>query len=477
MPRRLAVALVAAAAVAAAAPAAHAGRPGVWTRVSDPPVSSNIDRPSLARTPDGILHVVWKRDNAVDTGRDDLMHSAVRPGGALIGSQPVAANWSIIGRASILVDPAVGLRVLVGGQAGTPPGNTANQALSTATSADGGATWVLSPSDVAGGAVLGNEGPTAAIVDSTGTVVSVFGSVRVHRGLIAPADSTTIPTFQPVCCGGYGNLAAATGGQIWVAWHASENPPGERGVFYQGADPGTGAPLGTRTRLTWATASAPSQPVALAALRGPSARVLVGATTPDGFVEVADLTTGARTSLRSGRGADDVWLAADDAGRAWAAWATRRGAIAVRRSNVGATRWGALVEVALPSGAGTMWGLMANAQTGVLDLVPQLSVSRGAGNPDTGLGAWHTQVRPGLTLSVVRAAVRAGQDAIFDVRDAGDPVAGARVRVGARAAVTNARGRAVLRIAATALPGPRTATATKAGYAAATGTLIVRPPR
>ena len=213
MPRRLAVALVAAAAVAAAAPSAHAGRPGVWTRLSDPPTSSNIDRPSLTRTPDGILHVAWKRENAVDTGRDDLMHSAVRPGGALLGSQPVVANWSIIGRASIVADPAVGLRVLVGGQAGTPPGNTANQALSTATSADGGATWSLSPADVAGGAVLGNEGPTAAIVDPTGAVFSVFGSVRVHRGLVAPADSTTIPLFQPVCCGGYGNLAATSAGR------------------------------------------------------------------------------------------------------------------------------------------------------------------------------------------------------------------------------------------------------------------------
>ena len=193
MPRRLVVALVAAAAVAAAAPAAHAGRPGVWTRLSEPPVSSNIDRPSMARTPDGILHVVWKRDNAVDPSRDDLMHSAVRPGGALLGSQPVAANWSIIGRASIVADPAAGLRVLVGGQAGVPPGNTANQALSTATSADGGATWVLSPTDVAGGSVLGDEGPTAAIVEPTGAVFSVFGSVRVQRGLVAPADSTTIP--------------------------------------------------------------------------------------------------------------------------------------------------------------------------------------------------------------------------------------------------------------------------------------------
>ena len=37
---------------------------------------------------------MWKRDNAVDPSRDDLMHSAVRPGGALLGSQPVAANWS-----------------------------------------------------------------------------------------------------------------------------------------------------------------------------------------------------------------------------------------------------------------------------------------------------------------------------------------------------------------------------------------------
>ena len=39
--------------------------------------------------------------------------------------------------------------------------------MSTATSADGGLTWALDPADVAPASLLGNEGPTAAIIPDT----------------------------------------------------------------------------------------------------------------------------------------------------------------------------------------------------------------------------------------------------------------------------------------------------------------------
>jgi len=295
---------------------------------------------------------------------------------------------------------------------------------------------------------------------------------------VAPSDSTTIPSFQTVCCGGYATLAATAGGQVWVAWHASENPPGERGIFYQGVDPASGAPLGTRTRIPYASPFAPSQSVALAALHHPSGRVLAATTSSQGLIDLTDVATGARVPLAgAGRGNSRLRLAADPSGRIWVVWRTRAGDIGVIRSNVGATRWGAFVGVDLPTGARTLWGVSADAQAGVLDIVGQLSVSRGSGNPDTGLGAWHTQVRPGLTLTLVTAAVRPGFRAVFRVQDAGDPVAGARVRLGSRSVLTNVRGQASLLIPETAAPGRRVVRATKAGYTADSDTLTVRPLR
>src|SRR4029077_17026348 len=57
----------------------------------------------------------------------------------------------------------------------------------------------------------------------------------------------------------------------------------------------------------------------------------------------------------------------------------------------------------------------------------------------------HTQLLPGLTLVRARLVRRGGGAAVtFKVLDAGDPVAGARVRAGGRAAVTGPSGTATL---------------------------------
>src|SRR4051812_34536273 len=54
--RRVCLALFAV--VLVAVPAAHAGAPGKWTQLGDADLA-NIDEATLARTADGVLHVVW----------------------------------------------------------------------------------------------------------------------------------------------------------------------------------------------------------------------------------------------------------------------------------------------------------------------------------------------------------------------------------------------------------------------------------
>jgi len=451
---------------------AAAGPPGTWTRLTDPATGGTTEWSSFARTGDGVLHVAWRRGNVADPNRDDLVHTPVAPNGAAAASTPIVTSWGIIGRSAIVADPAVGLRVLVGGQATTTTG-APNEWLSTATSADGGATWALSAADVARG-VLANEGPTAAVVDPTGAVFSVFGAVRVHRGLVAPADSETIPSFQARCCGGYANLAATESGQVWLAWHSAGNDAASRGILYQAVDPATGGPSGASARAARATREPPRQPVALAALRTRPG-VLLAYPTPAGRLEVLDVVSGAVRPQGAGRGNSKVALAADGTGRAWLAWRTRDGRIAARRSNVGATAWGAIVRVPPARGTSTVSTLVASAQDDRLDLVAQLQVLRGS-SPDTGTAAWHTQVRPGLTLVVAPSSVRSATGGVvrFRVLDAGDPVAGARVRVGSRTRVTDAAGRASLAISDGAPAGVRAATASRSGYVPAVGSFRVR---
>jgi hypothetical protein len=73
-------------------------------------------------------------------------------------------------------------------------------------------------------------------------------------------------------------------------------------------------------------------------------------------------------------------------------------------------------------------------------------------------------VLPKLSLS----GKRAGKTIVFTAADAGDPVAGATVKAGGKTLKTAANGRAVL---AKAPSGRVKASATKAGYAAASTTV------
>ena len=100
-----------------------------------------------------------------------------------------------------------------------------------------------------------------------------------------------------------------------------------------------------------------------------------------------------------------------------------------------------------------MYELDGEGSAGPLDLVA-----------NDGQGLWHQQVWPRLQV----AAKRAGKAIVFTVTDAGDPVAAAKVKVGGKTLTTAANGQATL---ANALGGKVKASASKAGYAAATTTV------
>jgi hypothetical protein len=499
MPRTARRALVAAGVAAlVGAPAAQAGRPGSWTRLSDPPNVSNVDRNWLARTPDGVLHVAWKRTNPADRARDDLFHTAIRPNGATVLTSPIAQSWGSINDAAILFDPSIGgLRTLIGGQETVTTG-APHEWLSTAVAGPDGAAWTLSPTDVATGNSA-EAGPSGATALADGTILTTWSSaVFVHRGLTALPSPDATPRFHTSdmgCCGYSSNLAAAADGSVWVAWYSNGKRPGtdvdDYGIFYQAVDPATGAPLPGSSRLkaprsgvarsSGEIAIGPegSHPTPLAALQGGQTGVLTAYR--EGYptterVRVFDIVSGRLRAIPSTRGASRIALAPDPSGRAWLLYETRDDAVMVRRSNVGATAWGAPVRVRWPRGTYTLWSVAGDAQGGRLDVVAMLQVGRGPSSPDTGIGAWHTQARPGLTLVIVHGSVRSSTGGRFRFRvlDAGDGLAGARIRVGNRTITTNAEGRASLLVSPGAPRGVRAVTVTKAGYTQTRGAVVVR---
>jgi hypothetical protein len=156
---------------------------------------------------------------------------------------------------------------------------------------------------------------------------------------------------------------------------------------------------------------------------------------------------------------EDVNLTRGPDGRLWAMWQdAARTRLYASRSNAAGTRFGAVVSTAPPRGTSSIWKVGGEGTSGPLDLLVSVST------PGS-LATWHTQVLPGLSL-----ACAAGRPASCIVTDAGDPVAGATVRLGGRALRTNARGR----VAAGLRPGAYAVTATKPGYAVARARLRIR---
>jgi hypothetical protein len=132
------------------------------------------------------------------------------------------------------------------------------------------------------------------------------------------------------------------------------------------------------------------------------------------------------------------------------------------RSNKKATRFGKAVNAGRAGKAEAAYRLDASAAPGGgVDLL---------GNFNDGVSSmsatYHRRVLPGLALAASPAKLRAGRTTAvrFTVRDAGDPVRGAKVKAGGKSGTTDSKGRVELD-----LPGKAvTATATHGGYVKAT---------
>jgi hypothetical protein len=172
---------------------------------------------------------------------------------------------------------------------------------------------------------------------------------------------------------------------------------------------------------------------------------------------------GAARPLQVGASADveDVHVSPGPEGRLWVAWHDGQNAkrIFAVRTNKAVTRVGPRVRVAPPRGTSDIWKINGQGSLGPFDLLASVST------PGS-LATWHTQVLPKLTLRAIT-----GKSAVtFAVADAGDPVAGATLRIGGKSRATNARGRVTLALGR----GRHKATASKVGYAPATVSVVRR---
>lgn len=434
---------------------------------------TNVDQEStatigLARTGDGVLHIVWP------THTGGLFHTAIAPDGRVGRPIAVTTGWSAMGDAALINAPGAGLETFFAGTHSTNVDDL-NNGLNLATSSDGGTTWNVSPESVGWDDYAASRTPTVALAADGTPLETWYGvdQVVVHRGL-SPFDMGTEedqdededqPYSQAsggACCNNLSNIATdPSTGQTLVVWCAFNAAP--NGLWVQNAVGSTGAPNpagpvrlpgsttvvdGRDTRSCDATGRTP---FAIGTVGRPPYGNGAFVADPVGY-PIADQVVlwnlgGARVVIADAPvDHRTVALAAAPGGRVWVAW-TQEGpdgpVLFARRSSVVSVRpgfteqFGAPVRIDTPSGTSSVSALDASAQAGALDLIARLTDGQG----NTSLQ--HIQLLPGLTLHGL-AAHLPQRRALLHLRilDAGTPIHGAHILISTRHQHVIARGTA-----------------------------------
>jgi hypothetical protein len=439
-------ALSALAFLALAAPAA-AGPPGSWTKVTNfNSQGSNTDQVSLARTGNGVLHVLWAQDsnNAVLNTR--LSADAQN----VLGASTVFTYGDTVNNRPALLAVPGGLRAFFAGLFSGDQNHDGG--LSTATSADG-ASWAVQPTLASATDGAGNEASTVYVasgIDATlfsnGTPLSIWGDpgsgyhVGTSQGTPDVRYGTSgASTFDPGAATDSATGAVAIGwndldaGSVRVAFvQPTTSPWFPRGPIM--VPPGSGAPdLQIPVAMTGRSGGAGG--IYVAYLRGTNPFGSSPAIWRVGAPNAFNLTN------TDGRLAG---VTMGPAGRLWAFWREEPGTtIHARRSNASAGTWGADTVVDPPGGTSTVWGLAGEGSAvacGALDLVAHASVGSDLAN-------YHQRVLAGLDLKkkILNGKKGEKEKVRFKTLDAGDPV-DATVKFGNKKAETGNDGKVKMKI-------------------------------
>jgi hypothetical protein len=439
--RALRLAAVAVLAATVLVSTVRAGSPGTWTQVTDPG-GRNIDEVGLARTADGVLHVVWPKRGGTQGG---ILHRPISRIGGLGIATAATASWDAVDNPDLVVLPNGTLRLFFAGLGTT----FAQGGIQSASASASGASWVPQGSRVS--ASVGAGGPVGATVLPDGTPIFTWASgtdLFVHVGLSSGAPDLNVGP-SPRCCFYLPNVERdRASGQVVIAFHSLVE--GVPGMFVQTIRPAVGQRRLVPSSLTKGNFVAPDQRTPLVARSAGGLFVAFCKGYPTcRSVRLWKVGSSKPLTVATGGTIEDVNASPGPDGRIWVMWqnsANKR--VYAKRSNRAVTRFGPLTVIKPPAGTTAIWKVGGEGSLGTLDLLVSVSTSGS-------LATWHTQVRPRLSLSC-----KGGKIVSCTVADAGDPVAGAKVKIGGKKLVSNAHGK----VAANVPPGLLTVVAAKGGY-------------
>jgi len=431
--------------VASGATASRAGAPGSWSLVGSG-IRSLSGQSGIARTPDGVLHVLWSRGGAGTPYA--LFETRVSPAGQASAARAIVSGWSRIDDVAAAAFKGRPLSVVFTGTKTDTTGDPAD-GLNLATSSGSG--WTVASAAIYKTDFAGSSVPSIGFTRS-GTLVQAWsgnGEVLAHVGIDPNVPTRKIGKGGNVTLLGWNEAGKPVSERerVLVAWcgaglhaveFASDTPSPLRRLA---GSESTRSPAASRTAYTRNPEGVDNSSAAASVNSERSVRFWYNAVAQP-------------TEVAGGSGIkQQVAVAADPEGRVWVGWRDAdTGQLRLRRSN-GSDTFGAVVSTAIPASQDSVYNLDLAAQDDRVDVIARTTKG-------SAVSLFHTQMFPGLS---VEATSKGGRVTVL-VSDAGVPVAGSNVSVGGQLLHTGPGGRV-----ATELPsGNYDITAAKNKYVGAT---------
>ena len=218
------------------------GSPGHWNKVSTGTVST-ASAPSLVRTSDGVLHVVYSK-SVLDGLR--IGHTEINAAGTVVARNDVlGSGWYALDPSPVAVSPdGTALGVLFAGEQTQTSGYWSNGRIYHATSPSGDA-WAL-PQESVGkdGNAISSHG-TAATTLEDGTPVAGFtlnDMLTWHVGTDSKPDQHYQVTPNTNCCM-FDTAMARTGSTVIAGWYQNGWNADSSGTFVKQIYPSVGGTL------------------------------------------------------------------------------------------------------------------------------------------------------------------------------------------------------------------------------------------
>jgi hypothetical protein len=409
----------------------------------------------MARTANGVLHLIYDTLPPGGGPSTGLTTQTISPSGTAGPVIPALTGWAP-GRPGLTALPDGTLVAVFGALS---PGTSPVSSIWSISSTDGGATW-SAPVDVSSGTdealAYGSDMTLQAFGSTPVLTAPQAGGLVVQQGL-GPGAPTALDTDSSDNFAGIVNTAVdAATQQVVASWSSA---------------------AGTGGDYIRAVAPAPSLVVkSPGQLR--TGLVIAGRDTGPGIFAAYTTDNRKVRLLRYGGGSVAVGssptvtpqvlaVATGPQGRIWVMWGDEAGnpGLVVTRSNKAVTKFEPLQEIGMH--ALQLQRIGGDGRLGPLDLlVDYRPTSTG---PLAVPGLFHARVYPVLSAAVSTKAVKNKKGVVVahkvtvKVKDAGDPVAGAKVAIGGSKGTTSGNGTTTLTLPA-AVSGAKALTVIAAGY-------------